>query len=622
MLDSIRNRAQSWGVKIIFGIIIIVFVFWGMGSVNQPSRGAAAVVNGKSLSMEDYRKAYQAEVDQFRAQFPGVDIESLEKMGLRAQVMHQMISQEMLRQEADRLNIVFSPAELRAMILSLPYLQKNGVFSKEAYEHMLASVGKSAAAFEADLAREMREQKIQGYITAATGLVPGEARRIMNFQMQRRTASYVLFATADYMDQVNPDEETLKQFYQANIQRYSNPDRTSLRYLELSPASLAPLENVPEEKVDALYAEGPQRFELRSLIVPLPEKSDEAAEKTAREQLQSMVAKVRGGEVLETVLLEEQKRNDQIQGGYMGWLNRSQLGPELIQAVLQLKKNEISDPVRLPQGFAAVQLIASDPDWSLPEAEIKGILRRNLAEEQASYKFRDIQEEVEDSLALGKTLDELASHYGLHLRVLPLGPREGIPAAMGLTKDVPADTFSGPEGSVIHTLLETDKGFLAAAIQTQVPAGPMPFEEIRESILQDYKTTEAGKLAEAAANEAVKEFKDGLPAAYNDKVMVSAAFTRNENIEGFGPSGALVAALFDSAPGVWLDRPYAVASGVVLAATAEILPLSDDEWAAMEGRVTVDMLNNKKSKLYSASMLALGKKTKLEIPDTSILEPR
>lgn len=32
MLDVIRANAQSWGVKVAFAIIIIVFVFWGVGS--------------------------------------------------------------------------------------------------------------------------------------------------------------------------------------------------------------------------------------------------------------------------------------------------------------------------------------------------------------------------------------------------------------------------------------------------------------------------------------------------------------------------------------------------------------------------------------------------------------
>ena len=37
MLDGIRANAQSWGVKLAFGIIIIVFVFWGIGSYRRLS---------------------------------------------------------------------------------------------------------------------------------------------------------------------------------------------------------------------------------------------------------------------------------------------------------------------------------------------------------------------------------------------------------------------------------------------------------------------------------------------------------------------------------------------------------------------------------------------------------
>ena len=32
MLDLIRSNSQSFGVKLAFGIIILVFVFWGIGS--------------------------------------------------------------------------------------------------------------------------------------------------------------------------------------------------------------------------------------------------------------------------------------------------------------------------------------------------------------------------------------------------------------------------------------------------------------------------------------------------------------------------------------------------------------------------------------------------------------
>ena len=51
MLDFIRSNAQSMGVKLIFGLIILVFIFWGVGSITDTSGGSVvAVVNGDGIS--------------------------------------------------------------------------------------------------------------------------------------------------------------------------------------------------------------------------------------------------------------------------------------------------------------------------------------------------------------------------------------------------------------------------------------------------------------------------------------------------------------------------------------------------------------------------------------------
>ena len=55
MLDIIRRGAQSWAVKIVFGIIIVVFVFWGVGNMDRGSRGDLAEVNGEGISQEEFR---------------------------------------------------------------------------------------------------------------------------------------------------------------------------------------------------------------------------------------------------------------------------------------------------------------------------------------------------------------------------------------------------------------------------------------------------------------------------------------------------------------------------------------------------------------------------------------
>ena len=58
MLDGIRANAQSWGVKVAFGIIIVVFVFWGIGSYTGP-KGYVATVNDMHITELEFQRGLQ-----------------------------------------------------------------------------------------------------------------------------------------------------------------------------------------------------------------------------------------------------------------------------------------------------------------------------------------------------------------------------------------------------------------------------------------------------------------------------------------------------------------------------------------------------------------------------------
>ena len=60
MLDYIRSNAQSFGVKVAFAIIILVFMFWGVGSLTDGgSSNVVAKVNGEAITAQQFEQAYQ-----------------------------------------------------------------------------------------------------------------------------------------------------------------------------------------------------------------------------------------------------------------------------------------------------------------------------------------------------------------------------------------------------------------------------------------------------------------------------------------------------------------------------------------------------------------------------------
>ncbi|MDR2727023.1 MAG: SurA N-terminal domain-containing protein, partial [Deltaproteobacteria bacterium] len=72
MLDIIRANAQSWGVKIVFGLIIVVFVFWGVGSYRATDPSTLLKINGTPIQAQDFAHRYKSQVDTLRARYPNL----------------------------------------------------------------------------------------------------------------------------------------------------------------------------------------------------------------------------------------------------------------------------------------------------------------------------------------------------------------------------------------------------------------------------------------------------------------------------------------------------------------------------------------------------------------------
>lgn len=95
MLDVIRANAQSWGVKIAFGIIILVFVFWGVGSFTGGPATVALTVNGEPVTIQQFQSEYELFERQLRNQMPGLDAEALKAMQVGPRVVQQLVMREL-----------------------------------------------------------------------------------------------------------------------------------------------------------------------------------------------------------------------------------------------------------------------------------------------------------------------------------------------------------------------------------------------------------------------------------------------------------------------------------------------------------------------------------------------
>ena len=153
MLSKLRDFSKSKLAGVLITIIIIPFVFWGMGSVFSGGNTNNVVkINNKKISTQDFIEHINTsniDPDQLR--------KNLDKNVLE-EILGQLISLNILKMEIQNLGIIKSDKSLsESIIKEKRFLDDDGKFSRIKYEKFLIENNVTAGEFE----RKIREGSLQ-----------------------------------------------------------------------------------------------------------------------------------------------------------------------------------------------------------------------------------------------------------------------------------------------------------------------------------------------------------------------------------------------------------------------------------------------------------------------------
>lgn len=602
MLDDIRNKAQSFGIKLIFGIIIIVFVFWGVGNMGGMSSDSLAVVNGEKISVREYAKIWEWVAREERRNNPALfEDEELVKQYKRM-VLDNLITSRLFLQEAERLGITVTPHELKVVVDTYNEFQDDtGAFNADRYRQMIAARGLTQGEFESDLRRDLLKNKLIRYLGMSAGLSEKEAERIYGFRLEKRPVEYVLFNAEEYAEKAGVSDDEIAAYYQENKERFRLPVRASADYLALTPDTLAGGYAVEEEAVkeyyDAHRAEyhRPAAFQARHILIQAPaEDSAEPAAKDAlakaEEKLNAVLAGLDKGEDFADLA---KRYSDDIysagNGGMLDWIDAGESGSEELEKLaFSLKPGEVSKPFRQEQGWHILKLEGKKEARDPALDEVRGEIVTALARRKAEADFSAVQHAAEEGLAMGASFADLAAKFHVELQEAVLVPQEELEKRLAVQSDsrqilvdAIAAAVAGGSASTIPVPLNIERGIALVRIKEGRASEIPPLAERAELIKGVLQREKGFDLARAAAEEALPAFAGGdVPEAFKGKVQKSArpAVRVSSALEPLGPAPALVDDLFTAPVGKWLPAAYDTPVGVVIARATAVEPVGSEEW--------------------------------------------
>ena len=627
MLDGIRNNAQSWGVKIAFGIIILVFVFWGVGSYTGP-KGLVATVNGKNITEVDFQRAYAQMEDNIRRSAPNLTPEMMEGLQLERRVLDQLVQEKLIESEAERAGLTVSPFELRALIQQLPFFQKDGKFDPETYKALLKNNGLTPQKFEADQAKTLLPAKLQRLVAASAYVSPASARALFDYAAERRTVDYILFPAAKHKDMAAPTVEEVAKAYEEQSASFAVPATVKLEYVRLDPAAMGDPSSISDADLRAAYDARiskyteAEKIHARHLLIRVAPNASDADVKKAEDTIKALEARIRGGEDFAEVAKANGQDGTAPQGGDLGWFTDGQMVPEFSKAAFALKDGEVSAPVRTQFGFHLIKKEGHQAAKVHSFDEVKDELRKELATENAS---RGIEEKADLVLAqalAGKTMDEAAKAAGaagVKVETSPAMSAAQLGAELGIRENDVRALMAATSGTVFDTPVAAGQALLVVKVLESKPQSVQPLEEVR-SILVDFLTMKkSSDLALEEARKARAAFKDGKPAE-GMEVKTSEPFGRDGNLEDLLAEQALGKAAFAASPeSGWLEEAFRVQDGAVLVRVASVQAPSDEEWKNAEADVTAQMINDRMAMLYQTYIEQLAAEAEIKTYNSPLL---
>ncbi len=187
MLSKLRKFSRSRFAPILVAIIIIPFLFWGMGSVFSGGNTNSIVkINKFNISTEDFINYVNSlNIDKKNIK-DNIDNGSIEEL------LSQFISIKILELEIEDLNISISDKSLAQKITSNKnFFDENNNFSRIKYEKFLLTNNITATGFEKNLSDNEKKNKLFSYISGGLKSPLFLVNKIFKNQNKRIKVKYI-----------------------------------------------------------------------------------------------------------------------------------------------------------------------------------------------------------------------------------------------------------------------------------------------------------------------------------------------------------------------------------------------------------------------------------------------
>jgi peptidyl-prolyl cis-trans isomerase D len=597
--DNLKHlKFILWGVVLVF--VALVFVDWGSGGRTGSAAATAVQVGDHIVTEDEFRDRVREREQMYQQQLGDAWTQFRGRIDLGQETVSRVITESILLDEAERIGLVVTDAELQEAILDIPGMRDrlDGLERderSEVYGNLIRRVtGKSPQFFEQSLREQLLLNKLSRTVQQGVWVSDEEVVDTLRRERESADAEIVQVRYERFLADVEVGDERIRAYYDDNLAEFEREEERVIRYLVVETSRLRRELEADPDAMMAFYEEHRADFtrgeqmSARHILFRLAPGADPDTENEVRLRAEQVANLARGdADFAELARIHTEDEGSREGGGDLGWFGRNAMVPEFEQAVFGAKPGDILGPVKSQFGFHVIKVEGYRPEQVQPFEEVEDQVRFQFLEGRAAAEAETRANQLAKRIVAEEpSTQEAWQSIADEDEVVSLNQSPPVSAGMlvpGTGSDLSfTDEVFEAEVLDVGGPKAIPRGWIVWQLAEVTPAGIPEFEVVRDEVEQTVRRIAAADRARTAAEALAASWRDGgdaeaLAAELGTSVVAVDAHRRGAAWSTLGVLSAVDEAVYTAEPGS-IVGPIAVQDrGSVVARIEALQRLTDAE---------------------------------------------
>ena len=233
MFDTVRKHQKLLQLVLML-FIVPSFVMFGISSYSGflDKETDLVKVNGKPITAQEVDSAAKRQAERV-----GGNIQIAQSLQFRQAILNELLQQRILGFAVINLRLQVGKEALIKSLQNIPQIRalyrQDGSFDDVRFKQLLASNGLNEEQFYASQAFDLKIGQFVNSVARTELATPKLSEIVSTLYETERQVQALSFDAKEYVNKVNPTQEELQAFYNANTKLFESPEYIDVEYIVL-----------------------------------------------------------------------------------------------------------------------------------------------------------------------------------------------------------------------------------------------------------------------------------------------------------------------------------------------------------------------------------------------------